>query len=141
MQSKRSSWAVPRVSAVVVAVAAAGMMDIATAHASSGGGCNQNTIGATFAVQVCVSAHGSSLLPDYYIIREQGWASAEFTLVDATTDIVVQDLKNLPSGVGHHGPYSWNAPTNGHQYFSALRLTSGSVSLNGGTSPLETFHS
>lgn len=115
-----------RRSATALAVAVAGMTAIAlapgTAYASTGGGCMTNG-----PLKACISASGSNVEPDFYIIAPTPGCTHLNAEVDDETTHTIKGVWNewAPCGpIGHFGPWPF-AGQNGHSYQISLTESGG----------------
>lgn len=116
------------------------------ARASSGGGCwsEGNT-----QVSACISASGSHLEPDLYVLNNSNCQSVEVIVADITSNKVIWSDDNVTSGctLGVHGPWALDSANtdgglvSGHEYYTTVYmiLANSSVYDVGAVSPTETF--
>jgi hypothetical protein len=85
------------------------------ANASSGGGCDVSGVVSGMEVEACISASGSNLEPDGYIIRNSGCRSVTIYLYTGGGAGVNQ--WNVSCSGGHKGPIPQALPGGNHGYF------------------------
>ena len=139
----RTTTFVSRLSAVVLAAAAAGALGTATANAapaSSGGGCTTG-----FYIEGCLSASGSHLEPDLYVLNNSGCSYVSIVLYNAGNDATIWQDANVNNGcaVGIHGPWALDTANSnvfdGATYYAKATIHFTNGSSEGAVSPNETF--
>ncbi|WP_435126219.1 hypothetical protein [Actinacidiphila sp. bgisy144] len=122
----------------VAATAAAGILMMpGTAQASSGGGCTSAWADDGDQVSACISASGSNLEPDGYVIDASVCTTAHVLLADETTKTLVLDY-NVGCGTGHVGPFAYKG-VNGHKYQSEVYIEESNIQIVSAASPVETL--
>ncbi|NUQ99891.1 MAG: hypothetical protein HOY79_26195 [Streptomyces sp.] len=103
---------------------------------SSGGGCSSS--GGSPDVEACISASGSYLEPDAYIINNSGCVSAGWRLYDTTSGSnVLEQEVSMGCADGHYGPYGF-AGIKGHSYRTLAYINTANIT-NFAESPTEYF--
>ena len=134
--ASRTTTFVSRLSAVLLAVAAASAVGTTTANASSGGGC------ATGAhLESCISASGSHLEPDIYVLHDSGCSYVSVEVLNASNGAIAwqDDQVNGGCALGIHGPWALDTANssvaNGGTYYTVATMT-----LTNGTSDMTISH-
>lgn len=125
--------------AAAAGVVAAVVMTPGTASASSGGGCS-TVQGSGGKVSACLSASGSDLEPDAYILSATTCTTTYIELFDDTTGSGPLAEENVGCGVGHYGPFAYKG-VNGHQYYTVVVMVHGTTNVAQAGSPDETLSS
>lgn len=113
LSGSRTTIFIARLAAAVLAVAAAGALGTATADASpasSGGGCTNGS-----PIRACISASGSHLEPDLYVINNSGCSYVSVEVLNAANGAIAwqDDRVNNGCAPGIHGPWALDTANSG----------------------------